>query len=257
MSAKKATILAVDDDPTILKFVVHNLALDGFTVLTASDGKRALELIRSHPPDLVLLDLMMPDLDGFSVCDSVRKFSSVPIIILTARGQDQDKVRGFDLGADDYLTKPFSIEELLARVRAVLRRARFKSNKRAHTLQTTMNIGDLTIDDIQHQVTVAGREIMLSPTEYRLLFQLAQNARYIVKQDQLLEYVWGEEYAGEGHLLQVNISRLRSKLEPDPAHPRYILTKPGVGYVLVVPSEVEAVKWLGEAGAGNCAVTDS
>jgi DNA-binding response OmpR family regulator len=235
MSAKKPTILVADDDLHLLKFVVYSLRLEGYNVLTASDGREALELMKEHTPDLALLDLMMPEMDGFTVCSAVREFSAVPIIILTARGQDRDKVRGFDLGADDYLTKPFSVEELLARVRAVLRRAQFTLNRHVHALQTTMTIGDIAINDAEHSVLRAGREVILTPVEYRLLFYLAQNAGRVVPQDQLLEYVWGDEYAGEGHLLQVNMSRLRSKIEPDPAHPHYLLTKVGIGYMFATP----------------------
>jgi DNA-binding response OmpR family regulator len=162
----------------------------------------------------------------------VREFSSVPIIIVTARGQDQDKIRGLDLGADDYLTKPFSVDELLARVRAVLRRAQFAANEHTQTMRTITTIGDMKIDYAQHLVTMGEREIILTPTEYRILAHLAQNVGRVVTQDLLLEYVWGAEYVGEGHMLQVNINRLRRKLEPDPAHPRYILTKVGIGYLL-------------------------
>jgi DNA-binding response OmpR family regulator len=241
MSAKKTTILAVDDDVHLLRLIVRNLELEGYDVLTASDGREALEQIQAYVADLVLLDLMLPEMDGFTVCSAVREFSAVPIIILTARGQDRDKVRGFDLGADDYLTKPFSVEELLARVRAVLRRTQFTANEHVYGLQTTMTIGELSINDAQHLVMRAGQEVNLTPVEYRLLFHLAQNAGRIVTQDQLLEYVWGDNYVGEGHLLQVNMSRLRSKLEPDPAHPRYILTKVGIGYMLAAPAAVSTV----------------
>lgn len=232
MGAKKTTILAVDDEPRLLKFLALNLEAKGFAALTTTDGQHALELVRSRQPDLVLLDLMMPQMDGFTLCQSIRQCSAVPIIILTARGQDQEKVRGFELGADDYLTKPFSVQELMARIRAVIRRAQVISNDSAYALQSTMTIGPLTLDDSRHEVRMADREIVLAPLEYRLLFYLAQNAGRVVTQDQLLEHIWGEEYAGEGHLLRVNMSRLRSKLEPDPAHPRYLLTKPGIGYML-------------------------
>ena len=237
MGAKKTTILAVDDEPRLLKFVAYNLESEGYAVLTTTDGQQALDLVKEHKPDLVLLDLMMPEMDGFSVCQAIRQFSAIPIIIVTARGQDQDKIRGFDLGADDYLTKPFSVEELIVRIRAVLRRAQVTANDYAHALQTIMTIGPLSIDDAQHQVRMAEQEITLSPIEYRLLFYLAQNAGRVVSQEQLLEQVWGEEYTGEGHLLRVNMSRLRSKLEPDPAHPRYLLTKAGIGYMLAIPAE--------------------
>jgi DNA-binding response OmpR family regulator len=237
MGAKKTTILAVDDEPRLLKFVAYNLESEGYAVLTATDGQQALDLIKEHKPDLVLLDLMMPEMDGFSVCQAIRQFSAIPIIIVTARGQDQDKIRGFDLGADDYLTKPFSVEELIVRIRAVLRRTQVTTNDYAYALQTTMTIGPLSIDDARHQVKMADQEIVLSPLEYRLLFYLAQNAGRVMSQEQLLAQVWGEEYAGEGHLLRVNMSRLRSKLEPDPAHPRYLLTKVGIGYMLATPDE--------------------
>ncbi len=232
MPAKKTTVLTADDDPQLLRLVARNLQLEGYEVITASDGKQALELIETRIPDLVLLDVMMPKMDGFTVCHRVREFSAVPIIIITARGQDQDKVRGLDLGADDYLTKPFSVDELLARVRAVLRRAKFTTNEQVHALRTTTAIGDLTIDYAQHLVSMAGKEIVLTPTEYRIVSYLAQNAGRVVTQDLLLEHVWGAEYVGEGHMLQVNINRLRRKIEPDHSHPRYILTKVGIGYLL-------------------------
>src|ERR1700730_4549763 len=146
MPAKKTTILTADDDPQLLRLITRNLQLEGYEVLPVSDGQQVLEQIEQKSPDVVLLDVMMPRMDGFTVCHKVREFSSVPIIIVTARGQDQDKVRGLDLGADDYLTKPFSVDELLARVRAVLRRAQYTSNEHAHTLQTAITIGDLVID---------------------------------------------------------------------------------------------------------------
>jgi DNA-binding response OmpR family regulator len=162
----------------------------------------------------------------------VREFSLVPIILVTARGQDQDKVRGLDLGADDYLTRPFSVDELLARVRAVLRRAQFMVHEQGQLARTTLTTGELSIDYTQHLVTMAGQEVALTPIEYRLLAYLAQNIGRVITQDLLLDHVWGVDYMGEGHMLQVNINRLRRKLEPDPTHPRYILTKIGIGYML-------------------------
>src|SRR5438128_862117 len=232
MAAKKTTILAADDDPQLLRLVTRNLQLEGYEILAASDGQQAHDQIYNSSPELVLLDVMMPRMDGFTVCHRVRSFSSVPIILVTARGQDQDKVRGLDLGADDYLTKPFSVDELLARVRAVLRRAHFTATEQAQTLRTTLSIGELTIDFGQHLVYMRGQEVPLTPTEYNIIAYLAQNAGRVVTQDLLLEYVWGSEYIGESHMLQVNINRVRRKLEADPAHPRYILTKTGVGYLL-------------------------
>jgi DNA-binding response OmpR family regulator len=160
----------------------------------------------------------------------------VPIIILTARGQDQDKIHGLDLGADDYLTKPFSVEELLARVRAVIRRSQLSADAHgSHGLSAKTTVGDLEVDYVQHLVTMRGREVALTPTEYRILAYLAQNAGRVVTQDLLLEHVWGAEYSGESHMLQVNINRLRRKIEDDHTHPRYILTKVGVGYLLANP----------------------
>src|SRR5579872_7472932 len=210
---KKTTILAADDDPQLLRLVTRNLQLEGYEVLAASDGQQALTQIEDQIPALVLLDVMMPKLDGFSVTQRVRTFSAVPIIIITARGQDQDKIRGLDLGADDYLTKPFSIDELLARVRAVLRRAQFATKEQG--VQSLLTIGDLIIDATQHLVKLAGAEVPLTPTEYRILAYLAQHVGRVVTQDLLLEHVWGAEYLGESHMLQVNVNRLRRKLEEE------------------------------------------
>ena len=232
MPAKNTTLVVADDDPGLLRLMTRNLQLEGFDVLAASDGQQALELIENHAPDLVLLDVMMPKMDGFTVCSRVREFSAVPIIIVTARGQDQDKVRGLDLGADDYLTKPFSVAELLARVRAVLRRSELNIVEHLQGLQATTATGNLMVDYSQHLVMLNGREIALTPIEYRIIAYLAQNVGRIVTQDLLLEQVWGQEYLGESHMLQVNINRLRHKLEADATQPRYILTKVGVGYSL-------------------------
>jgi DNA-binding response OmpR family regulator len=240
MPAKKTTILAADDDPQLLRLITRNLQLEGYDVLAASDGQQALELIENDAPDLVLLDVMMPRMDGFTVCYRVREFSSVPIIIITARGQDQDKVRGLDLGADDYLTKPFSVDELLARVRAVIRRSQFTTREYSQGLRATTATGNLVIDYSQHIVLLNGREIALTPTEYRIIAYLAQNVGRVVTQDLLLEHVWGPEYLGESHMLQVNINRLRRKLEVDAVQPRYILTKVGVGYSLAALPPVSA-----------------
>lgn len=240
MPAKKTTILTADDDPQLLRLVMRNLQLEGYDVITASDGQQALELVEAQIPDLILLDVMMPKMDGFTVCHRVREFSAVPIIIITARGQDQDKVRGLDLGADDYLTKPFSVDELLARVRAVLRRAQFITNEQSHALSTTATIGNLTIDFSQHLVMMNEQEVVLTPTEYRILSYLAQNVGRVVTQDLLLEHVWGSEYVGEGHMLQVNINRLRRKIEPDATHPHYIMTKVGIGYLLAAHPDISA-----------------
>lgn len=235
MPAQKTTVLVADDDLQCLDLVTLNLELEGYGILRASDGRKALEQIERYHPDLILLDVMMPRMGGFAVCHQVRVHSAVPIILLTARGQEQEKIRGLDLGADDYLTKPFSISELLARVRAVLRRAQLTTGERVPAAQSPLILGTLSIDVEQRQVSVDGREIVLTPTEYRLLIALAHNAGRVVSQERLLVAIWGNAYVGENHLLQVNINRLRRKIEPDPAHPRALLSKPGVGYVLVAP----------------------
>jgi DNA-binding response OmpR family regulator len=232
MPAKKPLILTADDDLQILRLVARNLQLEGYEVVTATDGAQALEHFETQRFDLGILDVMMPKFDGFTVLARVREFSSVPIIMVTARGQDQDKIRGLDLGADDYLTKPFSVEELLARVRSVMRRSQFAAIQEGQNVRPVVALGDLTIDFAQHRVTVSGQEVELTPIEYRLLAYLAQNTGRVITQDLLLEHVWGEEYAGESHLLQVNMNRLRHKIEQDPAHPRYLLTKMGVGYLI-------------------------
>jgi DNA-binding response OmpR family regulator len=243
MPAKKTTIVAADDDPQLLRLVTRNLEFEGYETIAAVDGHEALDAIERHMPDLVLLDVMMPGLDGFAVCTRVREFSKVPIIILTARGQDQDKIHGFDVGADDYLTKPFHVDELLARVRAVLRRSQAMGGGpegAAAGVGARLDLGPLQLDLVQHLVTLDGQELALTPIEYRLLAYLAQNAGRVMTQDLLLEYVWGPEYLGESHLLQVNVNRLRRKLEPEgadaasPAHP-FIRTRVGIGYQLVPP----------------------
>ncbi|GCE06532.1 response regulator transcription factor [Dictyobacter aurantiacus] len=230
MTIKKYTVLVADDDPQLLRLVTRSLELEGFHVLNAHDGEEALVMIEANPPDLVLLDVMMPHMDGFTACQKIREFSQVPIIIITARGRDSDKVRGLNLGADDYLTKPFSIEELVARVRAVLRRSQFVAQEQMLAARSKLTIGAIEIDCEQRLVTVHGAEVVLTPTEYRILAYLMQNAGRILTQDLLLEHIWGPEYTGESHMLQVSINRLRRKIEPDPSHPTYIHTKIGVGY---------------------------
>ncbi|HVB20685.1 MAG TPA: response regulator transcription factor [Ktedonobacteraceae bacterium] len=238
MPVRKTTILTADDDPQLLRLMTRTLQLEGYEVLPASDGQQALSLIENKVPDAVLLDVMMPKMDGFTVCQRVREFSLVPIIIVTARGQDQDKIRGLDLGADDYLTKPFSVDELLARVRAVLRRAQFSLQNSSQAAHSNLTIGNIALDFAQHQVTRDEQEVILTPTEYRIFSYLAQNAGRVITQDLLLEHVWGAEYVGESHMLQVNMNRLRRKLEVDPTHPRFILTKVGIGYYIPAQANV-------------------
>ncbi|GCE16186.1 response regulator transcription factor [Tengunoibacter tsumagoiensis] len=233
MPAKKTTILVADDDPQLVRLMARNLQFEDYDVLTASDGEEALEKVESELPDLIVLDVMMPKFDGFTVCSRVREFSNVPIIIVTARGNEQDRIRGLDLGADDYLTKPFSVDELLARVRAVLRRSQFLNSDQINASTT---IGTIFIDYTQHLVTIAGKEIALTPIEYRILSYLSQNLGKVVTQNRLLEHVWGAEYSGESHMLHVNMNRLRRKLEPDTSQPKYLITKPGVGYMMADPA---------------------
>ncbi len=235
MPAKQSTVLVADDDPQLLRLMTRNLELAGYTVVPTVDGADALQAAETTLLDLMILDVMMPRMDGFTVCQRVREFSNVPIIIVTARGKDQDKVRGLDLGADDYLTKPFSVEEFLARARAVLRRTQYV-DEGTRGGQSTFKLGGLTIDFATYTVAVDGHEVALTPVEYKLVAYLAHNAGRVLTQDQLLEHVWGDAYLGESHLLQVSVNRLRRKIEPDPTHPIYVLTRVGVGYMLPRPS---------------------
>lgn len=230
MPAKQPTILVAESQPQLLRLMILNLQLEGYGVLSASNGQQTLEQIEQKSPDLVLLDVMMLRVSGFSLLHRIRALSPVPIIIVIARGQSQDKVRCLDLGADDCLTRPFGTGELLARVSAVLRRSQDSDVEIVQALQAATSTGDLTIDYTRHLVMKAGKEVALTPTEYRLLAYLAQHAGQIVTQDALLKHIWEPAYVGESDLLQANIARLRRKLEDDPAHPRYILTRAGVGY---------------------------
>ncbi|GHO77625.1 DNA-binding response regulator [Ktedonobacter sp. SOSP1-85] len=239
MAAKKTTIVTADDDPRLLRLVSRNLELEGYEVIATQDGEQALQAVETRMPDLVLLDVMMPKMDGFTVCTHIREFSTVPVIVMTARGQDKDKVLGLDLGADDYLTKPFSVDELLARIRAVLRRTSFAVTE-SKGMQPPLRIGELTIDYTQHQVKRGAEEILLTPVEYRLFVYMARNVGRVLTHDQLLEHVWGSEYLGESHMLQVNMNRLRHKIEPNPAQPRYLLTRIGVGYTFVDPQPTQS-----------------
>ena len=226
---RKPTVLVVDDEPRILRFVRAELESAGYGVETATDGAAALRAVEDGSPDLVVLDVIMPDLDGFEVLRRIRDFSSVPVILLTARGSDADKVRGLDLGADDYLTKPFSPDELSARVRAVLRRTAPAGKA---PLGGRFTVGDLVVDFDRRKVTVRGNEVQLSRTEWQLLQQLARNAGKVMVHEDLLVRTWGPEYRDDVEYLRVWVSRLRRKIEDDPARPRYIRTVPGIGYTL-------------------------
>jgi two-component system KDP operon response regulator KdpE len=219
-------ILVVDDEPRMIRFIRLNLEHDGFDVSEAAHGAQALDQLRDRLPDLVLLDVMMPELDGFETLRLMREISTVPVIMLTARGDEDDRVRGLELGADDYITKPFSPRELVSRVRAVLRRTEVTAS--AHE---PIQVDDrLRIDFGRREVWVEGQLVRLRPTEYRLLYHLVQNAGWVVPHDQLLAKVWGYEYRDETHYLRLYINYLRQKLERDPSHPEYILTERGVGY---------------------------
>jgi len=222
-------ILIVDDEPRYLRLLEANLKTEGYAVVKAADGVQALEVFASQPVDLILLDIMMPRLDGFAVCQRVREFSNVPILILTAKGEEQDRVRGLDLGADDYLVKPFSATELLARVRAVLRRA-----ERPGQLGDTRFLvhSDLRIDLARAEVWRGEQQVSLSATEYRLLLQFAHNMGKILTSEDLLTGVWGPEYKSDKEILWVSIARLRQKLEADSHNPRHIVTRSGLGYMM-------------------------
>lgn len=232
MFSKKLLVLVVDDDIRMLRMMKRVLELEGFQVLAASSGEASLKIFEKETPDLVLLDIMMPDMDGYSVCQRIREFSQVPIIMVTAKGDDKEKVEGLDIGADDYVTKPFSASELAARVRAVLRRIGTQNK----LVESVFRYKDLVIDFASHRVMVGNQELNLTSTEYRLLSYISRNAGRVVTPDQLLDKVWGEEYVGAPHLLQVNIARLRQKLGDNAKNPTYILTRPGIGYMMSKPA---------------------
>ena len=225
---RNRTILVVDDEERMVRFIRLNLEHDGFQVVPAYRGYQALDALRQEMPDLVLLDVMMPDLDGFEVLKLIRETSSVPVLMLTAKGEEDDRVRGLELGADDYITKPFSPRELVSRVRAVLRRTEAANPA---TRSEVLEVDDrLRIDFGRREVWVDGELVKLRPTEYRLLYHLVQNAGWVMTYDQLLTKVWGYEYRDEAHYVRLYINYLRQKLEKDPSNPRYILTERGVGY---------------------------
>jgi DNA-binding response OmpR family regulator len=223
------SILVVDDEPRYLRLVEANLITEGFQVLKATNGQEAVEIVAERHPDLVLLDVMMPVLDGFGACERIREFSNVPIIIVTARGSENDRVRGLDMGADDYIVKPFSATELLARVRAVLRRVQTSGSA---FQQVIFHHNNLKIDFARAEVFKDDKIVFLSATEYRLLLQFAQNVGSVLTSEQLLTDVWGPEYRDDKEILWVSISRLRQKLESDPKNPQHIVTRSGLGYTM-------------------------
>ncbi len=223
-------ILVVDDEARMRRFIRMNMELEGYQIIEAENGIKALEQVRQHSPELIIMDVMMPEMDGFETLKLLREISTVPVILLTVKSDEEDIIRGLTLGADDYITKPFSPRELVTRVTAVLRRAEWP----APPPRTVLTVDDrLSVDFNRHQVIVAGERVDLRPTEYRLLNTLIQNAGWVVPHETLLAKVWGYEYRDETHYLRLYINYLRKKIEEDPADPYYILTERGVGYRFV------------------------
>jgi two-component system KDP operon response regulator KdpE len=226
-------ILVVDDEPKLVRLVREVLTATGYSVLSTGNGEAAIEMAAIEQPDLVLLDIVLAGaIDGYEVARRVREFSDVPIIMLTAKARESDLLRGFDTGADDYLTKPFSSKELLARVRAVLKRTR---QELAAHVEVEIACGELHIDLARHRVTVSGHEVHLTATEYKLLHELAAHHDQVLLHEQLLTAVWGAEYRDDLDYLRAYIRYLRQKLEADPTHPKLLVTSPGTGYMLVCP----------------------
>jgi len=230
MVPRAKRILLAEDEEALRDFISRNLRARNFEVFEASNGLEALAIWEREDPHLLILDIMMPRMDGLTVCQRVRERSTSPIIVLTALDSESDKVTALDMGADDYLTKPFGVEELLARVRAVLRRAQPDATPVSTGVK---RFGEIEVDLAGHLVRLRGAEVRLSPTEFALLQQLALNPGKVLTHRALLQSVWGPEYGGEAEYLRVYINRLRHKLEPDPANPRFFLTEPGIGYRLV------------------------
>jgi phosphate regulon transcriptional regulator PhoB len=221
-------ILVVDDEKTIVKGLKFALEREHYEVLAAYDGEEALRLFEEEAPDLIVLDLMLPGIDGFEVCRRIRKKSETPIIMLTARGEDIDKILGLELGADDYMTKPFNPRELIARVKAILRRSQNKTTDQANL--KVIRLQDLQIDLFSHKVKVRGKEVELTSKEFALLSLLASQPGRVFSREQLLEHVWGYDYYGDARTVDVHIRHLREKIEPDPSAPEMILTVWGAGY---------------------------
>ena len=232
MTIRGKRILLAEDEVTLRDFIRRNLQARGFEIIEANNGLEAVALWERENPHLLILDIMMPRMDGLEVCRRVRQDSAVPIIVLTALDDESDKVAALDLGADDYLTKPFGVEELLARVRAVLRRTQGEILPQGSSIK---QFGDIEVDLDGHVVRLRGAEVRLSPTEFAFLKQLILNIGKVVTHRTLLQSIWGPQYSGEAEYLRVYINRLRQKLEKDPANPSYLLTEPGVGYRFVTP----------------------
>ncbi len=228
----KNSVLIVDDDPQLIRLVRVNLESEGYLVMVAGDAAAAFEHLNQKTPELIILDIMLPGVDGYELCQRIREFSNTPIIFLTAKVEDADKIKGFKLGADDYLTKPFNVRELLARIEAVLRRT---DTGREAKLPPTFTCDDISVDFVRHRVVRKGSEVTLTATEYKLLTQLVSNAGRVMLHRELLTRVWGNEYQDELDYLRAYIRHLRSKLEEDPHQPKYILSRPGIGYVFTCP----------------------
>lgn len=226
---KKPIALVVDDESNILRFVRANLRASGYEVASATTGQEALAQFETAKPNVIVLDVMLPDIDGFEVCHRIRSTSDVPIIMITAKDDIQDAVEGLNAGADDYITKPFAVEELLARINAVMRRV--KTNL-SLTPTDRIKLGHLIIDLSQRQAVINGETAHLTPTEFKLLTYLANNADKVVAHEELLAAIWGNEYKDCTHYLRVSIGRLRQKIENDPGNPEYIVTCSGVGYMI-------------------------
>lgn len=229
MSRDRRKILLVDDEPRLLDSVRMNLELEGFEVFEAHDGAEALERVRKVLPDLVVLDVMMPRLDGLEALSELRRFSSVPVIMLTVKADDADVIGGLERGADDYVAKPFSQQVLLSRIRAVLRRAEASEPPSSEVVVDD----ELKIDFDRHEVFVRGDKVQLRPTEFRLLYHLASNPGVVLSHETLLSRVWGPEYRDASHYVRLYVNYLRQKIEADPANPRYIQTERGVGYKFI------------------------
>ncbi|RME60062.1 MAG: DNA-binding response regulator [Caldilineae bacterium] len=232
-------ILLADDDEMIVDALRYQLEKEGYTVTAAYDGEEALHLARANEPDLILLDVMMPKKHGWEVCQEIRRESAVPILMLTARGEEMDRVLGLELGADDYIVKPFSFRELLARIHANLRRVSLSQQKPAPSEEEPVQIGPITIDKRRHMVSRRGETVTLPQREYDLLMALLEADGAVVKRGDLLDRVWGEEWVGDPRTLDVHIRWLREKLEDNPSAPKLILTVRGVGYRLVTADEIE------------------
>jgi two-component system response regulator VicR len=243
----RPTILVVDDDPALARVMAFNLEQEGYDVLTAGDGETALNMVQQAKPALVLLDVLLPGISGFEVCGRIRESSAIPIVMVTVKATEQDVVRGLDLGADDYLSKPFDMGVLLARVKTVLRRAQAILKPR----RPAFSLGALRIDFDAQQVTVGGKQAELTRTEYRLICLLARNPGRLMTADYLLTEVWGPEYSGDSHVLSVAVARLRKKIGDDSRNPKYVVTRPGVGYMLKKPQPEERRNLYADVSQGS------